>query len=106
MILDAKKINILFQADNLYFAQAVMKNSEILNTVFRQSDDQSLTLLYGLGDTEFLEIIEALKSSGASLKSLMTHDVLMINNPKYAIKTKWSTRLHSIGGLITPLDYE
>ena len=106
MILDAKKINMLFQADSLYFAQAAMKNGEKLNTIFRQSDDQSLTLLYGLGDTEFLGIIEALKSSGDPLVSDMALNIQMIDHPKYAVKTTWSTRLHAIDGLISPLDYE
>ncbi len=106
MILDAKKINMLLQANNLYFAQAVMKNRETLNVIFRQSNDQSLTLLYGLGDTEFTEIIEALKSSEAPLESDVTHDVVMMDNPEYAVKTEWSTPLHAIDGLIAPSDRE
>ncbi len=106
MILHAKKINILFQASSLYGAQVIIKNDEVLNIIFRQSDDQSLTLLYGLSDMEFLEIIKALKSSEVPLESSMVHDVLRLDNPKYAIKTEWSTRLHAIDGLITPVDYE
>jgi|GEM_PF-5472102 len=106
MILYAKKINILFQASNLYGAQVIIKNGEVLNAIFRQSDDQSLTLLYGLSDMEFLETIKELKSSEVLLESSMVHDVLRLDNPKYAIKTGWSTRLHTIDGLITPVDYE
>lgn len=106
MILDAKKVNIPFQADNLYFAQVVMENGEILNIIFRQSDDQFLTLLYGLGDTEFLGIIEALKFSRVPLESDVAHNVQMIDHPKYAVKTTWSTRLQATDGLISPLDYE
>lgn len=106
MILDAKEIKILLQANSLYFAQAVMRNREILNVIFRQSDDQSLILLYGLGNTELLGIIEALKSSVSPLVSDVMHDVLMMDNQEYAIKTRWSTRLHAIDGLITPSDYK
>ena len=72
----------------------------------RQSDDQSLTLLYGLGDTKFLEIIEAFKSSGVSLESDVAHAVQRIDHLKYALKTEWSIHLHAIDGLVTPLDYE
>lgn len=106
MILHAKRINILFQTASLYGAQVIMKNGEVLNAIFRQSDDQSLTLLYGLSDMEFLETIKALKFSEVPLESSMVHDILRLDNPKYAIKTEWSTRLHTIGGLIAPVDYE
>ncbi len=106
MILHSKQIIILFQASGLYGAQVIMKNGEVLNIFFRHSDDQSLTLLYGLSDMEFLKIIKALKSSEVPLESSMVHNILRLDNPKHAIKTEWSTHLHAIDGLITPVDYE
>ncbi len=106
MILDAKKMTLWFQTGSLYCAQAILKSDEVLNVIFRQGDDQSLTLLYGLSDMEFLEIIKRLKPSKVPLESSIVHDVLRLDNPKYATQTKWSTRLHAIDGLITPVDYE
>jgi len=106
MILGAREINLLLQSNNLYVIQVKLHNRKVLNIIARQSDDQSLSLLYGMSNTQFLHIINALWDGDTSMENEMWHDALTINAQEDAVLAKWSTPLHAIDGLITPSDKE
>ncbi len=106
MVFAAREINLLLQANNLYIAQVKLQNRKVLNVIARQSNDQSLSLLYGMSDTLFLSIINALWDGNTSMENEMWYDAMMLNTQENAIQTEWSTPLHAIDGLITPSDKE
>ncbi len=106
MALGAREINLLLQSNNLYFAQVKLQNRKYLNVIARQSDDQSLTLLYGMSDTLLLNIIHALWEGNTSMENEMWQNAMTISTQEDAILTEWSTPLHAIEGLVTPSDKE
>ena len=105
MIFDAKEIILVFQANNLYFARLEMKNRDWLNIIFMQSEDQSLTLLYGLSDTAFIRVIEEI-GGGMPERMEIVHDAAVTKDPEHVVTTQWNTLMHTVDSLIVPIDYE
>jgi len=106
MALNAREINIIFQSNNLYFLQAKLQSRKMLNVIARQSDDQSLSMLYGMNSIDFQQIISDLTENETRLENELTPDAITLSDLKNALQTHWSTSLHAIDGLITSSDKE
>ncbi len=106
MALNAREINIIFQSNNLYFLQAKLQSRKMLNVIARQSDDQSLSMLYGMNSIDFQQIISDLTENETRLENELTPDAITLSDLKNALQTNWSTSLHAIDGLITSSDKE
>ena len=104
MVFDADGINVLFQANNLYFAAVFIKDRRTINAIFRQSDEQKLTMLYGFDDTEFLDIIKTFGHTETDYGRELKYGGLVTNDQDSVVKTNWSIPLHAIDALIVPSD--
>jgi len=104
MLFDAKSIDTIVQANNLYFMQVRLKNETVLNVIARQSDDQSLSLFYGLNTTMFMRVINALKPADCLDHHKVIDNILSTKKQDEALKTHWSTPLNALESLIVPSD--
>jgi hypothetical protein len=102
MIFDAKKLNLLYQRNNLYFFQLELKNGKFLNVVAQQSDMQSLTQLYGFTNLQMKKIINKISKEDKKLK--LNEDIIVFEHFEGSYLSTWSTKLIAIDGLMTVAD--
>jgi hypothetical protein len=102
MIFDAKKLNLLYQRNNLYFFQLELKNGKFLNVVAQQSDMQSLTQLYGFTNLQMKKIINKISKEDKKLK--LNEDIIVFEHFEGSYLSRWSTKLIAIDGLMTVAD--
>jgi len=104
MIFDAKYASIIYRRNNLYVLQIVLKNDKVINAFVQQSDDQKLSMIYGLGKKEFANIIDSIKEPDADIGKIREDNILLFNDPKTAIRTKWTVKLINIDSLLRTSD--
>lgn len=99
MIFDAEKSKLIYQRNNLYFLQLLLKNGKYLNVVCQQSSLQSLTQLYGFSNKLMEKIINTVSEKEQVLK--FQKDVISFEHFKRSYFSTWSAKLIAIDGLIT-----
>ena len=104
MIFDAKKINTIYRRNNLYFFQMILKNGKILNAMVQQSNDQTLSMVYGFSVEQFRKILGQVEGSEKMFIKLETKNIEIFKDPKSAVKSKWNMKLINIDSLITVSD--
>ncbi|OQX57570.1 MAG: hypothetical protein B5M52_07115 [Helicobacteraceae bacterium 4484_230] len=105
MVFDADGASVLFQANNLYFFTVSMKDRKSINVIFRQSDDQKLTMIYGFNDAEFMNIIKTLGGPEArSHGGESAYSGFVADDQNSVVKTKWGITLNDVDSLIVPSD--
>ena len=102
MIFDAKKSNLLYQRNNLYFFQLKLKDGRFLNVIAQQSNMQSLTQLYGFTNGQMKKIIT--KISKEKKKLTFNQNVITFEHFEGSYLSTWSTKLIAIDGLMTVSD--
>ncbi|MEA3523170.1 MAG: hypothetical protein U9R50_09340 [Campylobacterota bacterium] len=99
MIFDAQKSKLIYQRNNLYFFQLLLKNSKYLNVICQQSGLQSLTQLYGFSNKQMEKIIAKISGEGKKLE--LDENIIMFEHFKRSYLSTWSAKLIAIDGLIT-----
>jgi len=104
MIFDAKYAIIVYRRNNLYVLQIVLKNNKVINAFVQQSDDQKLSMIYGLDTKEFANVVNSIKEPDASIGKIRENNILIFDDPKMAVHTKWSVKMINIDSLLRPSD--
>lgn len=104
-----KSIKVIFETINiikvygknfLNFYQLTLKDGNVLNLVSQQSDDQQLTLLYGMDTLTFNRMIAHFDTHAPKAK---IDDVIQISEASKAIYSKWDVRKIHFKPLVVPL---
>ncbi len=104
LIFDARKIKTVHRRNNLYFFQITLKNANVLNALVQQSDDQTLSMIYGFSVAQFGKILSQVEGSDKLLTTLQTENVDILNDPSKAVRSQWGTKLIAIDSLIVVND--
>jgi len=99
MIFDAKKNKLLYQRNNLYFFQLLLKNGKYLNVVCQQSSLQSFTQLYGFSNKQIRKIIKTVSEEEKELD--LNENIIMFEHFEGSYLSTWSAKLIAIDGLMT-----
>ena len=103
IIFDAKHVRTYFSYNNLCFYQVELKNSEILNVLSWQSDDQYLTFAYGFSVEEFQKMIDTIKEEGDVLRKPLKPDAITFSDPDKAIISQWKPEMLIIDVIFAPV---
>ncbi len=104
MIFDAKKIKTIYRRNNLYFFQLILKNGKVLNAMVQQSNDQTLSMVYGFSNMQFRKILGQVEGSETTFSKLKTENIEIFNDPKSAVKSEWNMKMINIDSLIVVND--
>jgi len=104
MIFDAKKIKTIYRRNNLYFFQMMLKNGKVLNAMVQQSNDQTLSMVYGFSNIQFRKILGQVEGSETKLSKLKTENIETFNDLKSAVKSEWNMKMINIDSLIVVND--
>ncbi len=104
MIFDAAKINTIYRRNNLYFFQMILKNGKVLNAMVQQSNDQTLSMVYGFSVEQFKKILGQIEGSETMFSKLKTENIETFNDPKNAVRSKWDMKMINIDSLIVVND--
>lgn len=86
VIFEARSLYRVYSKDNLYFYQVALSNGHIINLITQQSDNQKLTMLYGMSTKSMNTLISKFDQNAPKAKIL---DVVRIKEPNSAIKSRW-----------------
>ena len=104
LIFDARKIKTVYRRNNLYFFQITLKNDKVLNALVQQSDDQTLSIIYGFSAAQFSKILSQVEGSEKLLATLQTENIEILNDASTAVWSQWGTKLIAIDSLIVVND--
>ncbi len=104
LIFDARKIKTVYRRNNLYFFQITLKNDKVLNALVQQSDDQTLSMIYGFSAAQFSKILSQVEGSEKLLATLQTENIEILNDASTAVRSQWGTKLIAIDSLIVVND--
>ncbi|MGB5965447.1 MAG: hypothetical protein WBG65_07915 [Sulfurimonadaceae bacterium] len=102
IIFDAKRVRTHFRFNNLHFYQAELKNSQILNVLVQQSDDQTLTFVYGFSSKAFQSMIDTLKADDDTELKPLKADAMTFSDPDSAIVSQWIVEMLVIEVIFVP----
>jgi hypothetical protein len=100
VIFETKNIIKVYGKNFLNFYQLTLKDGNVLNLVSQQSDDQQLTLLYGMDTMTFNRMITHFDTHAPKAK---IDNVIGISEASKAIYSKWDVRKIHFKPLIVPL---
>ncbi|MEA3372165.1 MAG: hypothetical protein U9Q62_00610 [Campylobacterota bacterium] len=103
IIFDAKRVKTHFTFNNLSFLQVELKNSQTVNVLVHQSNDEYLTFAYGFSTSEFQKMIDTINADGGSKVKPLKRDVITFSDPDKAIISQWRAEMLVIDVIFAPL---
>jgi len=103
ILFDAYKINVIYFKSSFYLIQMILRDGRILNMAVEQFDDQQLSFVYGMNNTQLRNIQKQLDPQ--STQKPLTEKVITLPAGNGAIFSRWSVRKVQFVPLITPIRY-
>ena len=103
ILFDAYKINVIYFKSSFYLIQMILRDGRILNMAVEQFDDQQLSFVYGMNNSQLRNIQKQLDPQ-ATQKPLI-EKVITLPAGNGAIFSRWSVRKVQFVPLITPVRY-
>ncbi len=103
IIFDVKHVRTCFSYNNLNFYQIKLKNSEILNVLSWQSNEQYLAFAYGFSSEEFQKMIDAMKEDDETMREPLKPDATTFSDPDKAIVSQWKAEMLVIDVIFAPV---
>ena len=102
-LFDARKVIPIYYKSSFSLLQLILIDGRVLNVVAEQLDDQQLTLIYGMSNTQLINIQKQLDPQAA--QKPLIGSVITLPQDNGAIFSRWSTRKVQFVPLITPVCY-
>ena len=102
-LFDARKVIPIYYKSSFSLLQLILIDGRVLNVVAEQLDDQQLTLIYGMSNTQLINIQKQLDPQAA--QKPLIGSVITLPQDNGAIFSRWSTRKVQFVPLITPVRY-
>ena len=103
IIFDAKRVEIIYNANNLTYYQIELKSNDVVNVITKQNTDEDLTFAYGFTHEQFSTVLKRVKKPKDNYRKALHKDVLTLNDPKKAILSQWKSEMLVIDVLFAPV---
>jgi len=99
VLFNTRRKVLLYAGGGLFVYQVILENGQVINLIAEKSENQRIKLLYGLTNSQIMQILKVLMGYAVKLP----YHGMSINGVKHAFLTQWTDMNVHFYPLVVPL---